>query len=80
MGEGEREGELLPRVVRRASSNPAAPAFPVCGILTTPYPCLVMRDGRRMMEGAAIGDSIIVEIGADCITLTNSTGRFSWKP
>ena len=40
----------------------------------------MMRDGRRIMEGAAIGDGVIVEIGADSVTLTNSTGRFTWKP
>jgi hypothetical protein len=39
-----------------------------------------MRDGRRIMEGATIGDSVIVEIGADSVTFTNSTGRFTWKP
>ena len=54
--------------------------LPVCGILTTPYPCLVLRDGRRVMEGAPLGDSVVVEIGADSVTLTNSTGRFTWKP
>ena len=72
--------ELMARAARRAANKTSSPAFPVCGILTTPYPCLVMRDGRRIMEGAAIGDGVIVEIGADSITLTNSTGRFSWKP
>ena len=64
----------------RKSSASGAHSFPVCGILTTPYPCLVMRDGRRIMEGAAIGDSVIVKIGADSVTLTNATGRFTWKP
>jgi len=58
----------------------AAPALPVCGILTSPYPCLVMRDGRRLMEGAALGDGIILEIGADSVVVTNSAGRFTWKP
>ena len=67
------------RASRRAAKKDA-PSFPVCGILTTPYPCLVLRDGRRIMEGAAIGDSVIVEIGADSVTCTNSTGRFTWKP
>ena len=67
------------RVPRRATQKDA-PTFPVCGILTTPYPCLVLRDGRRIMEGAAIGDSVIVEIGADSVTCTNSTGRFTWRP
>ena len=80
-GDGEQaKGTFAPRAPRRTSKKPSSPTLPVCGILTTPYPCLVMRDGRRIMEGAAIADSVIVEIGADCVTLTNSTGRFTWKP
>ena len=39
-----------------------------------------MRDGRRLMEGAALGDGIILEIGADSVVVTNSAGRFTWKP
>ena len=69
--------------VKRTSvrkSRKGAPVLPVCGILTTPYPCLVMRDGRRVMEGAVFGDGVIVEIGADSVTITNSAGRFTWKP
>lgn len=54
--------------------------FPVCGILTVPYPCLVMKNGARVLEGAAFGDGIIEKIEADSVTLTNSTGRFTWKP
>ena len=80
MDEGQENGNPAPRARRRASKKTASPTLPVCGILTTPYPCLVMRDGRRIMEGAAIGDCVIVEIGADSVTLTNSTGRFTWKP
>lgn len=55
-------------------------AFPVCGILTVPYPCLVLRDGRRIMEGAEIGGNVILKIDADSVTLTNSQGRWTWKP
>jgi len=81
MDEGRESGGGAPRAPRRTSRKSQSPAsLPVCGILTTPYPCLVMRDGRRIMEGAAIGDCVIVEIGADSVTLTNSTGRFTWKP
>ena len=78
--EGQESGPFASSIARRKSKKASAPSFPVCGILTTPYPCLVMRDGRRVMEGALIGDSVIVEIGADSVTLTNSTGRFTWKP
>lgn len=58
----------------------ALPQLPICGILTAPYPCLVLRDGRRVLEGAPVGDSVILKIEADSVTLTNSTGRFTWKP
>lgn len=61
-------------------ARPAAPVLPVCGILTTPYPCLVMRDGRRILEGGTIGDATILSIAADEVTVTNSAGRFTWKP
>ena len=70
----------VPGVLRRASKKSATPALPVCGILTKPYPCLVMRDGTRVLEGASLGGSVIVKIDADAVTVTNSTGRFVWKP
>lgn len=73
------DGFSLKRTSVRKSRK-GAPVLPVCGILTTPYPCLVMRDGRRVMEGAPLGDGVIVEIGADSVTITNSAGRFTWKP
>lgn len=56
------------------------PVFPVCGILTTPYPCLVMKNGQRILEGASIGDSVVLKITADSVTITNASGRFTWKP
>ena len=61
-------------------ARPATPSLPVCGILTTPYPCLVMRDGRRILEGGMVGDATILSIAADSVTVTNSAGRFTWKP
>ncbi|MBR4611432.1 MAG: hypothetical protein IKO40_01820, partial [Kiritimatiellae bacterium] len=66
--------------VSNSMSSIQAPPLPVCGILTTPYPCLVMSDGRRILEGAAIGDFVVMEIGADSVMLTNSIGRVEWKP
>ncbi len=56
------------------------PRFPVCGILTTPYPCLVLKNGQRIFEGAAVGDSTILKITADSVTVTNASGRFTWTP
>ena len=65
---------------RRRATKPNEPSLPVCGILTTPYPCLVMRDGSRVLEGAALGGNVVVKIEADAVTVTNATGRFTWKP
>ncbi len=74
--------------VKARESRPAAAAArktsafnpPLCGILTTPYPCLVLRSGARVLEGATFGGSTIVKIEADSVTVTNATGRFTWKP
>ena len=63
-----------------AAKAKAAPQFPVCGILVSPYPCLVMQNGMRILEGASIGENTILKIEADAVTVTNSTGRFTWKP
>ena len=65
---------------KRRAAKAKDPSLPVCGILTTPYPCLVMRDGSRVLEGAALGGNVIVKIEADAVTVTNATGRFTWKP
>ncbi len=54
--------------------------FPVCGILTSPYPCLVMSNGMRILEGAPFADGAIVKIESDKVVFTNSTGRVVWKP
>lgn len=68
------------RKAARRASGPDLTTLPVCGILTKPYPCLVMHDGRRVLEGAAFGGGVILEIGADEVVITNSTGRFTWRP
>ena len=76
------DGEVPIGVTRakRRASKPNEPSLPVCGILTKPYPCLVMRDGSRVLEGAALGGNVVVKIEADAVTVTNATGRFTWKP
>ena len=81
--ESDNDGYEMPIGVsraRRRASKPNEPSLPVCGILTKPYPCLVMRDGSRVLEGAALGGNVIVKIEADAVTVTNATGRFTWKP
>ena len=54
--------------------------FPIAGILTLPYPCVVMRNGHRVMEGAQIGSATLVKIEADKLTLSESGKTFEWRP
>lgn len=77
---GEEDGQETVAPVAARKAKPSAPAFPVCGILTKPYPCLVMQNGMRVLEGASIGENTILKIEADSVTVTNSNGRFTWKP
>ena len=77
---GERRERPSSRASRPASRQSAMPSLPVCGILTVPYPCLVLRDGRRVMEGAEIDGNVILKIGSDSVIVTNSAGRLEWKP
>ena len=78
-GGGEYAQEGSPAAPRTAPKK-ASQSLPVCGILTKPYPCLVMRDGSRVMEGAALGGNVILRIDADEVTVTNSVGKFVWRP
>ena len=65
---------------KRAKPKVQTIDFPVCGIITNPYPCLVMRNGMRILEGASIGENVIVKIETDQVIITNSAGRVIWKP
>lgn len=56
------------------------PEMPVAGILTVPYPCLVLNDGTRAMEGARFGDYVIEKIKADCVRVRHAGGTFEWRP
>lgn len=63
-----------------ALSRTGAPQMPVVGILTVPYPCLVLSDGTRAMEGARFGDFTIEKIEADRVTVRGADGSFEWRP
>ena len=67
-------------VAGQAKPRAKTPVLPVCGILTTPYPCLVTRNGTRIMEGAQIGEWTVKKIDADVVVLENKTRRFEWRP
>lgn len=54
--------------------------YPIAGILTSPYPCVVMRDGLRLVAGAQIGSAVLVEIEADRLVLKEGDHVFEWRP
>lgn len=56
------------------------PELPVAGILITPYPCVVLRDGTRCVEGAQVGGFVLVRIEADRLTFGQGSRMFVWEP
>lgn len=69
------------RVPKRKPATSATQAkMPIVGILTVPYPCLVLSDGTRAMEGARFGDYTIETIAADHVVLVSPQGSFTWSP
>ena len=78
------------QTVRETAANPfatrplrpglPAPKCPVAGLILTPYPCLVLRDGSRATVGAEIGGWIVEGISDNEVTLKQGTRTFKWKP
>lgn len=64
----------------RDNKKSAAPKMPVVGVMTVPYPCLVLKDGSRVTEGAEFGGFIIEQIGVDTIRVRGPEGTFEWCP
>ena len=66
----------------RVEAKPAAPVydFPVAGILVVPYPCVVLKDGRRCMEGAVIGGARLKSIRAEELVFEGAAGELRWRP
>lgn len=62
------------------AADASNPNLPVCGILSTPYPCLVLQNGTRVFPGAAFGNSVVQSIGPDSVVLATTNGTFTWKP
>ena len=67
------------RVPVRAD-KPAVPRLPVCGIVMTPYPCLILKNGSRISEGGTFGGYTVMCITADSLTLSDGVRTFEWKP
>lgn len=54
--------------------------YPVAGILSVPYPCVVLKNGVRCVQGASIGNAVIEEIKADRLVLRENGKTFEWIP
>ncbi len=66
--------------VRAEKRKAVAPKMPVVGVVTMPYPCIVLKDGSRITEGAEFGGFIIETISADIIRVKGPDGTFEWRP
>lgn len=69
-----------PALPKRRTAKPSSPDYPIAGILTAPYPCVVLRNGTRLTEGASLGTARLVRIAADKLTLTDGGTLIEWKP
>lgn len=65
---------------KRRTAKPSSPDYPIAGILTAPYPCVVLRNGTRLTEGASLGTAVLVTIAADKLTLKDGGSVIEWKP
>jgi len=69
-----------PRPAGAARSRSAGRDYPIAGILAKPYPCVVMRGGLRLVEGALIGNAVIEKIEVDRLTLRDGKTSVVWRP
>ncbi len=57
------------------------PRLPLRSILLQPYPCIVLQDGQRLLEGAEVGGYKISRITFDRIVFRNEAGEeLEWTP
>ena len=65
---------------RKSALSTSAPKLPVAGILTTPYPCVVLTDGSRCLEGARIGGLVLERINAEELVFRAGETELKWRP
>ena len=64
----------------KGTVTPPSADYPIAGILTVPYRCVVLRNGMRLAEGGQIGTAVIEQIEADRLVLRDGATKFEWKP
>ena len=75
--EGKEEPET--KVSQEAVAVPVS-QLPVVGILTSPFPCLVLRNGARVMEGAEFSGYVVSKISEDMVVLKHGDTILEWRP
>lgn len=58
----------------------SSPNCPISGIITSPYPCIIMRDGSRAIEGAYVGEWLVVKIEANQVKFRKNGKEVTWRP
>ena len=56
------------------------PQIAVAGIIERPHPCIILRDGTRLAEGAEIGGFLIEKISAESVLVRSAEGVIKWQP
>ena len=74
----ERPAPSEPPVVR--AEPLARPPAGLVGVMTTPMPYIVLRNGSRVLEGAEYGGYIIHKISEDVILLKKGDDIIEWRP
>lgn len=69
VAQAERMNGVLPRAL-----------VPVAGILTRPYPCVVLTNGGRLIEGAKISGLEVIRIEAERVVFGFKEKRVRWEP
>ena len=65
---------------KKVKSRKLEAKLPVVGVMTTPYPCIVLRNGERIVEGGEFLGYIVDKIGADVILLRKGRTTYEWMP
>ena len=77
--EKETKAEPEDKALQEAAAAPVS-QLPVVGILTSPFPCLVLRNGARVMEGAEFSGYVVSKITEDMVLLKHGDTVLEWRP
>ncbi len=80
-----KEDEEAKKAREAAEAAQAAEALrrsqlPVVGIMLSPFPCLVLRNGSRVMEGAEFNGYTVTKISEDLVLLKYGDTTLEWRP